>query len=72
MKHADTLTVKKKQATKKKHMSGAKCQCLKDCGIFKLIKDDIKTTLYIIVIKRCYCRILPPHKHALQIKETQH
>ena len=25
-----------------------------------------------MVIKRCYCRILPPHKNALQIKERQH
>ena len=27
--------VKKKLATEKMHMSGARCQCLKDCGIFK-------------------------------------
>ena len=32
----------------------------------------MKTTLYIIVIKRCYCRILHPHKYALQIKERRH
>ena len=41
-------------------------------AFFKLIKDDIKTTLYIIVIKRCYHRILPPHKHAIQSKERRH
>ena len=35
-------------------------------------KDDIKTRLYIIVTKRCYRRILPPHKHAIQIKERRH
>ena len=40
-------------------------------AFFKLIKEDIKTTLYIKVIKRYYCRILPPHKHALRRNCTQ-
>ena len=36
-------------------------------AFFNLIKDDIRATFCIIVTKRCYCRLLPPHKNALQI-----
>ena len=51
---------------KKMHWSGSKCQSLGIAAFFKLIKDNIKILLYIIVIKRYYCRIL--NKDDLQSK----
>ena len=53
-----------------------RCTCQKPnvnvyriAAFLKLIQDDIQTILYITVIERCYCGILPLHKHALQLKK---